>query len=144
MVEKQGKDKMNSSERMKKIKSKDTSIELKLRKALWKRGLRYRKNCKDVYGKPDICFKSKKLAIFCDSAFWHGKKFLEGERFKTNAEFWESKIKRNILRDQEVNRKLKEEGWTILRFWDEEINKNLDECVEKIIKTLNNLKKEKR
>ena len=135
---------MNSSERMKKIKSKDTSIELKLRKALWKRGLRYRKNCKDVFGKPDICFKSKKLAIFCDSAFWHGKKFLEGERFKTNAEFWENKIKRNILRDQEVNRKLKEEGWTILRFWDEEINKNLNECVEKIIKTLNNLKKEKR
>jgi DNA mismatch endonuclease (patch repair protein) len=122
---------------MSRIKSRDTSIELTLRKALWRKGLRYRKNCKDVFGKPDICFKSKKVAIFCDSAFWHGKKFLEGEKFKTNKEFWESKILRNIERDKEVNETLKKEGWTILRFWDEDIKKRTEVCVNKIIETLN-------
>jgi len=128
--------KLTRSQIMSRIKSRDTSIELTLRKALWRKGLRYRKNCKDVFGKPDICFKSKKVAIFCDSAFWHGKKFLEGEKFKTNKEFWESKILRNIERDKEVNETLKKEGWTILRFWDYEINKRLEECVNKIIGTL--------
>ena len=93
---------MTRSEIMAKIKSKDTSIELMLRKALWSKGLRYRKNCKDIFGKPDICFKRKKIAIFCDSAFWQGKKFSEGEKFKTNSEFWERKILRNIERDKEV------------------------------------------
>jgi DNA mismatch endonuclease (patch repair protein) len=131
---KTNKKKMTRSEIMSKIRSKDTSIEIILRKALWKKGLRYRKNCRDVFGKPDICFKSKKIAIFCDSAFWHGKKFLEGEKFKTNSEFWEKKILRNIERDKEVNQKLKEEGWKVLRFWDNEIKKNLDECVSEILK----------
>ena len=121
---------------MSRIKSKDTSIEIILRKAIWKKGIRYRKNCKDVFGKPDICFKGKKVAIFCDSAFWHGKKFLEGEKFKTNKDFWEKKILRNIERDKEVNKKLKEEGWIVLRFWDYEIKKETERCVEKIIETL--------
>jgi len=129
--------KLTRSQIMSRIKSRDTSIELTLRKALWRKGLRYRKNCKDVFGKPDICFKSKKVAIFCDSAFWHGKKFLEGEKFKTNKEFWESKILRNIERDKEVNETLKKEGWTILRFWDEDIKKRTEVCVNKIIETLN-------
>ena len=80
---------MTRSENMRRIKAKDTKIERILAKAMWKEGLRYRKNCKDVFGKPDFCFKSKKIAIFCDSEFWHGKKFLEGERFKTNTDFWE-------------------------------------------------------
>ena len=129
--------KLTRSQIMSRIKSSDTSIELTLRKALWRKGLRYRKNCKDVFGKPDICFKSKKVAIFCDSAFWHGKKFLEGEKFKTNKEFWESKILRNIERDNEVIETLKKEGWTILRFWDEDIKKRTEVCVNKIIETLN-------
>lgn len=75
------------SKTAKKIKSKNTTIELLLGKAMWAKGLRYRKNCKDIFGKPDFCFKSKKIAIFCDSEFWHGKKYFEGERFKTNADF---------------------------------------------------------
>ena len=90
----------------KKIKNKNTQIEKLLGKAMWAKGLRYRKNCKGVYGKPDFCFKGKKIAIFCDSEFWHGKKFLEGEKFKTNQDFWEAKIKRNIQRDKEVNQNL--------------------------------------
>lgn len=122
------------SKTAKKIKSKNTKIELLLGKAMWAKGLRYRKNCKDVFGKPDFCFKSKKIAIFCDSEFWHGKNFLNGEKFQTNQDFWETKIKRNIERDKEVSRKLKEDGWIVLRFWGEEIKKNADLAVEKIYK----------
>ncbi|GAB6073604.1 very short patch repair endonuclease [Nautilia lithotrophica] len=131
-----------TSERMKKIKSKNTKIEIILRKALWNEGIRYRINCKDVFGKPDICFKKYKIAVFCDSEFWHGKKFLEGEKFKRNKDFWESKILRNIERDKKVNQILKEEGWTVLRFWGNEIIKNTEEVVNKIKEVLENKKNE--
>lgn len=131
---------ISRSENMRRIKSKETTIEIILRKELWKRGLRYRKNAKDVYGKPDIVFKGKKLAIFADSEFWHGKHLLEGKYIpKTNTEFWVNKITRNIERDKEVNEKLKSEGWTILRFWEADIRKNLFECadtIERVLKTL--------
>jgi DNA mismatch endonuclease (patch repair protein) len=120
------------SENMSRIKAKDTKIERILAKEMWAEGLRYRKNCKDVFGKPDFCFRSKKIAIFCDSEFWHGKKFLEGEKFKTNKEFWESKIKKNIERDKEVNQTLEKQGWTVLRFWGKDIEKNSLECIKKI------------
>ena len=120
------------SKTAKRIKNKNTKIERILAKAMWNAGLRYRKNCKDVFGNPDFCFKGKKIAIFCDSEFWHGKKFLEGERFKTNSDFWEEKIKRNIERDKQVNERLKSEGWTVLRFWGREIEKNVEKCLNEI------------
>lgn len=102
---------MDRSENMRRIKSKDTSIEIKLRKALWNKGFRYRKNCKDIFGNPDLCFKKKKVAIFCDSEFWHGKNLLEKKYIpKTNTNFWIPKLKRNIERDLQVNKKLIEDG----------------------------------
>ncbi|MBD3829144.1 MAG: very short patch repair endonuclease [Arcobacter sp.] len=122
------------------IRSSGTKIELKLAKAMWTKGLRYRKQCKDVYGKPDFCFKGLKLAIFCDSDFWHGKKYLNGQNFKSNIEYWEKKILRNLERDKEVNEKLATEGWTVLRFWEKEINKEIDTCIEEIIETRKRLK----
>ena len=125
---------------MRRIKSKDTTIEILLRKELWKRGLRYRKNVKDIYGKPDIVFKGKKLAVFADSEFWHGKQLLEGKYIpKTNTEFWVKKITRNIERDKEVNEKLKDEGWTVLRFWEADIRKKLLECADSVEQTLKKL-----
>ena len=128
---------MSRSENMSHIRGKDTSIELTLRKALWARGLRYRKDCKDVFGRPDICFKGKKVAVFCDSEYWHGKYLMEGRYIpKTNTEFWVNKIRSNIERDKKVNRTLEKEGWTVLRFWGEEISKNTDACVEKILQAL--------
>lgn len=129
-------DKNSRSYNMSRIKSKNTSIELLLRRELWKRGYRYRVNDKRVFGKPDIVFYKQKIAIFCDSEFWHGKKFLEGERFKTNADFWETKIKRNIERDLEVNERLKSEGWAVLRFWGSEIKTHLDDCIQIIQKRM--------
>ena len=125
---------MTRSENMRRIKSKNTSIEKILRKALWNKGVRYRKNYRDVIGKPDICIKKYKIAIFCDSEFFHGKYYLEeGKIPKTNREYWEKKIRRNIERDKEVNEKLKKEGWTVLRFWGKEIKKDSDKCAEKIL-----------
>lgn len=129
---------ISRSENMRRIKSKETSIEVKLRKALWARGHRYRKNCPKIKGKPDICFIGKKVAVFCDSEYWHGKYLLEGRYIpKTNTEFWVNKIKSNIERDKKVNAQLESEGWTVIRLWGEEIDKELDSCVDRILAILN-------
>ncbi len=138
---KQNKKPMSRSENMRRIRSNETSIEIKLRKALWHRGHRYQKNCKGIVGKPDICFKGYKIAIFCDSEFWHGKYLLEGKYIpKSNQEYWIPKIKRNIERDREVNNTLQESGWQVMRFWQKEIEKNLEDCIQKIEDILHNNK----
>lgn len=116
---------------MKAIKNKDSDIELLLRKELWKRGLRYQKNVKTVYGHPDIVFKGKKIAVFCDSEFWHGYDWEnKKDEIKSRREFWIPKIERNIERDKEVNAKLKNDGWIVLRFWGRQIKKNTQECAD--------------
>ncbi|MBR6055883.1 MAG: very short patch repair endonuclease [Bacilli bacterium] len=122
---------------MSRIRGKDTSIEVKLRKALYEKGCRYRCNSKYIFGHPDISFKGVKVVVFCDSEFWHGKDFEENEKkILSNREYWIPKIKRNIERDNEVNEKLTQEGYLIFRFWGGEIQKNLDKCVTKILEGL--------
>lgn len=122
---------------MQAIRGKDTSIEVKLRKELWSRGIRYRKNSKRVYGHPDIVFIGKKVAVFCDSEFWHGYDWENRkESIQTNREYWIPKIERNIERDKEVNEKLKSEGWTVIRFWGKEIQKDVVSCADKIVAVL--------
>ena len=102
---------------MQAIKNKDSQIELLLRKELWKRGLRYQKNRTDIFGKPDIVFKGKKIAIFCDSEFWHGYDWEhKKEEIKSRRDFWIPKIERNMQRDIEVTEKLTTDGWTVLQF----------------------------
>lgn len=124
---------MSRSENMSRIRGQDTKIEITLRKELWARGIRYRKNDKTVYGKPDIVFKGKKIAVFCDSEFWHGYEYLnEGKTFKTNTSFWEEKMKRNIERDRKVNQVLKDEGWMVLRFWEKQILQDVKACADQI------------
>lgn len=123
---------------MQAVKNKDSQIELLLRKELWKRGLRYQKNRTDIFGKPDIVFKGKKVAVFCDSEFWHGYNWEERKKdFKSHQEFWIPKIERNMERDIEVTQKLESEGWTVLRFWGREIKKETERCaimIEKAVK----------
>ena len=127
------KTKMTRSEIMQKIKSKDTQPELILRKKLWEKGFRYRKNVSSIFGKPDIAFKRKKIAIFCDSEFWHGKLYLDGLNIpKNNQEYWEKKFIQNIKRDEIVNQTLSEEGWIVLRFWEKDIKNNIEFVVAKI------------
>ncbi len=126
---------------MQAVKNKDSDIELMLRKELWKRGLRYRKNDKTIFGHPDLAFKGKKVAVFCDSEFWHGFDWDNRKKdIKSNQEFWIPKIERNIARDQEVTQELTEEGWVVLRFWGKDIKKNLQECADKIEKAVKNEK----
>lgn len=121
------------------IKSKDTSIEVVLRKALWKKGIRYRKNYKLLPGTPDIAIAKYKIAIFCDSEFFHGKDWevLKPRLEKgKNAEFWIKKIGKNREHDDEVNKKLLFMGWTVIRFWGNDIKKKTDECIKVIEETI--------
>lgn len=115
---------------MQAVKNKDSEIELLLRKERWSRGLRYQKNSKKVFGKPDIVFIGKKVAVFCDSEFWHGYDWDNKKKeFKSHQDFWIPKIERNIARDKEVTKTLENSGWTVLRFWGKEIQQNLKSCM---------------
>ena len=128
-----------SHKNMSRIRGKDTSIEVVLRKALWHRGFRYRKNYKELPGRPDIVLTKYRIAIFCDSEFFHGKDWevLRPRLEKgDNAEYWIKKLKRNIERDDFVNKRLLFEGWTIIRFWGKDITKNTDQCVKVIKETI--------
>lgn len=120
---------------MKNIRSKNTKIERILRKALWERGIRYRKNYSKLPGKPDIVLTKYKIVIFCDSEFFHGKNW-ESQKIRlakgNNGKFWINKISKNIIHDEEINKKLWFMGWTVIRFWGEEIKKNTDECIKTI------------
>ena len=114
-------------------KSTGTKPELVLAKAMWALGLRYRKNSGSIFGKPDFSFKKYKVAIFVDGEFWHGKDWEQKKaEIKGNREFWIAKIERNIKRDIEVTGRLKAEGWTVLRFWSNDVVKDTTSCAEKV------------
>ena len=128
---------------MQHIRSSNTRIEVLLRKALWKKGYRYRKNVKDLPGKPDIVLIKYKIVIFCDGEFFHGKdwEILKPRLEKSNnSKYWINKISKNRKHDDEVNKQLQFLGWTVIRFWGNEIQKNVDECVKVIEETIFDLK----
>lgn len=131
----QGEVSEKSHKNMSRIKGKDTSIEVTLRKALWKKGYHYRKNYKALPGRPDIALTKYKIAIFCDSEFFHGKDWevlkpkLENGK---NPDYWIPKIERNMERDREKDNALLFAGWTVIHFWGKDILKNTDECVKMI------------
>lgn len=118
---------------MQHMRSKDTVIELVLRKALWEKGIRYRKNYKKLPGTPDIAITKYKIAIFCDGEFFHGK---DWEKLKLklekghNGSFWIEKIQNNIKRDKKIDKALEQQGWLVIRFWGNDIKKNLSSCVD--------------
>lgn len=124
---------------MQQIRSKDTKIELKLRKALWEKGYRYRKNYKELPGCPDIVLTKYRITIFCDGEFFHGKDWdvLKPRLEKSNnSEFWIKKISRNMERDDEIDKQLLFRDWTVIRFWGKDILKNTDECIRVIEETI--------
>lgn len=128
---------------MQAIRSKNTKIEELLAKALRENGLRYRCNNSEIFGKPDFTFRRLKIAIFCDSEYFHGKDWeINKHRIKTNSEFWQKKIEKNIERDRLVNEFLLKNEWKVIRFWGEEIKKKLDFCVQTIIKAIDIKKSE--
>lgn len=115
---------------MQAIKCRGSKIENLFAKALWNAGLRYRKNNTKVYGKPDFVFLRRKIAIFCDGEFWHGKEWDAKKKPATNIVYWHAKIERNIARDHEVNSCLKQDGWIVIRFWGKDITNNIDTCLD--------------
>jgi len=123
---------------MSKIRSTNTKPEIALRKALWKLGIRYRLNVSKLPGKPDIVIGKFKIAIFVDGEFWHGYQWEEKkQKIKSNREYWIPKIERNIQRDKQNNRTLKSDGYKVIRFWENQIKKDVKKCVSKVLKALN-------
>lgn len=114
--------KKKRSEIMSKIRSKDSKIEVEFRKALWKKGFRYRKNPTKYFGKPDLVLPKYKTVIFIDSCFWHGCK-KHGTIPATRKKFWTEKIKKNRQRDKDVNNHYKKESWKVIRIWEHDLKK---------------------
>lgn len=127
--------KKKRSDIMSRVRSKETGIEIKLGKELWKAGYRYRKNVSGYFGKPDILLKKYKTVIFMDSCFWHGCK-KHGSMPQTRKKFWKEKIERNKERDKEVNRHYKKMSWRVIRVWEHDINKNLQKTAGKIMENI--------
>lgn len=126
---------------MGKIRGKNTKPELAFRKALWDSGYRYRIDYKKLIGKPDIALKKYRTVIFIDGEYWHGYNWEERkQKIKTNREFWIAKIERNMQRDEEVNETLIEMGYKVFRFWETDIKKNLDTCLEEVLAHLEQVK----
>ena len=116
---------------MSRVRSKDTKLELLLRRALWAAGIRgWRCHVRSVVGTPDLAWPQRRVAVFVDSAWWHGhpSRWTPGRHPKG----WDEKIQRNMSRDVEVNESLRRDGWTVLRIWDFELERDLDACVDRV------------
>ena len=119
---------------MQAVRSSHSNIENLLGKALWAAGLRYRRDNRSIFGKPDFTLRKAKIAIFADSEFWHGKDWdVRKHEHKSNIDFWHSKIERNIQRDVLVNEILRSNGWIVFRFWGEEIKYDAKACASKVL-----------
>lgn len=115
---------------MSRIRSKDTKVELQLRRVLHRRGLRYRVHKKDLPGKPDIAFTRQQVAVFVDGDFWHGWKF-EAWKHKLKP-YWRDKIERNRARDRKRNLELREMGWKVVRVWEHELKGDVAACADRV------------
>lgn len=126
---------------MSRVRSSGTVIEQKLGKALWAAGVRYRKQYKKLIGKPDFVVVWAKIAIFCDSSFWHGRNWATTRMaIKSNKDFWIPKIESNIVRDDQVNAALTNLGWRVFRFWDEDIHADAARCASVVVDAINECK----
>ncbi len=124
---------------MQAVKNKKTKLENLVCENLWSKNVRFRRNVKDLPGKPDIAIKKYRVVIFIDSCFWH-KCPIHYKAPATNTEFWENKITGNMRRDEDVNAIYKDMGWNILRIWEHEIKTNFDASIEKIINFIQSAK----
>lgn len=116
---------------MSRIKGKDTGLEMRVRSALHRRGLRFRKHVKDLPGKPDVGFRKARVAVFVDGDFWHGYRFPSWE--DKVSDFWKKKINRNRERDAANHRKLRQMEWTVIRLWQHEVEADFDACIDRIL-----------
>jgi len=123
---------------MSRVRAKNTTLEIALCDELNRRGLMaYTKNDTSVLGKPDFVFKARKLAVFCDSEFWHGYDWENAKKeIKSNHDFWIPKIEKTMERDKTVTERLQSDGWTVLRFWGKRIKKDIIGCCNEIERLL--------
>ncbi|WP_339226011.1 very short patch repair endonuclease [Bacillus sp. FSL P4-0290] len=126
---------------MKSIRS-TSKLEELICKELWQRGLRFRRNVKDLFGKPDIAIKKYKVVIFLDSCFWHNCP-VHGHLPKSNVEFWQTKLYKNVKRDYTVNNYYYEQGWKILRIWEHQVNEDFEKVIDGIIEFVEKAKQQK-
>ena len=112
----------------------DTKCEVLLRSRLWRMGFRFRKNVRGLPGVPDIVFPRERVAIFCDGDFWHGYRY--AKKKKPPKKFWRDKIERNMERDRKVTRRLRADGWSVVRLWEHDIEKNPAACLRRIRKNI--------
>lgn len=138
-------DKITKEQRSKVMKSirAQSKLENQVSKALWSKGMRFRKNVRSLYGTPDISIKKYKLVIFIDSCFWHSCP-IHGSIPKSNQEYWQLKIQRNILHDREVTSYYKKNGWYIIRVWEHDIRDNFDQIINDILHSVDEAKKQKK
>jgi DNA mismatch endonuclease (patch repair protein) len=115
---------------MSRIKGKNTGLEKTIRSELHRKGLRFRKHVKKLLGTPDIVFRKAKVVVFIDGDFWHGYRFNGWKQRVSN--FWQKKISGNVLRDKRNHKRLKNEGWSVIRFWQNEIERDHKACIKKI------------
>lgn len=113
------------------VKGKDTGIETSVRSELHRRGFRFRKHVKDLPGKPDVVFTRAKVAVFIDGDFWHGYRFPAWER--KVSDFWKKKISKNRERDTKNHRKLRDMGWTVIRMWQHDLERDFECSIERIV-----------
>lgn len=121
---------------MQHIRSKDTLPERKIMKELRRRKIYFAHHVKGIIGKPDVVFRRKKVVVFIDSDFWHGhpKRFIMPA---TNYEYWSNKIARNKKRDKEVTKKLRSQGWKVIRIWEYDVNHKLEKALDLILNAIN-------
>jgi DNA mismatch endonuclease (patch repair protein) len=120
---------------MSRVKNRDTDLETTLRSALHKRGFRFRKHARDLPGTPDVVFPRHRVAVFIDGDFWHGYRFPAWQ--KAVSGFWQRKIAINRRRDRRNFRKLRADGWIVLRVWQHQIRSDFERCVDRIAQALN-------
>lgn len=123
--------------RMSKVRLKNGKAETILAKRLWHEGYRYRRNYKKLPGSPDIALTTYRVAVFVDGEFWHGENWEERKtKLKHNREYWIEKIEENMARDKRVDGQLQEMGWTTVHFWEKQVLKHTDECLQVVLELL--------
>ncbi len=136
-----------ASKMLSKVKSADTQGERLLRSALWKLGMRFHKNVHDLPGRPDIVFRREKVVVFCDGDFWHGRKWRNDKRRLAagpNAPYWVAKIGENRARDKRHAKELANRGWTVMRFWDSDVQANPIGAARTVAQQVNSKRRFKR
>lgn len=130
-----------SSRVMKSNRSRNTTPEILVRKGLWRRGYRYRLHVTTLPGQPDIVFSKARIAVFVDGDFWHGKEWTRRKRLLergSNSEYWVDKIRYNVDRDCRVNEALSKLGWSVIRIWESDIERDSERAIQRIIQALDN------